>query len=105
MEDWLKEIKPGDIPAHMAQLVEAIGIEPAVRLMQQYGGANVYIPKADALLRQIRDKRIREEYNGYNVRQLAVKYGLSENWINRIITGSGELDGQISAFDLMKETE
>ena len=77
MDDWLKEIKPSEIPEHMAPLVDAIGIDAAVRLMEQVGGACIYIPKADALTRIIRDKHIRDEYNGYNAQQLALKYGIS----------------------------
>jgi Mor family transcriptional regulator len=30
-------------------------------------------------------KQIIEEYNGYNIKQLAVKYGYTERWIKKIL--------------------
>ena len=30
-------------------------------------------------------KQIVEEYNGYNIKQLATKYGYSEKWIRKIL--------------------
>jgi len=30
-------------------------------------------------------KQIVEEYNGYNVRELATKYGYTEKWIRKIL--------------------
>ena len=58
---------------------------PAVlKLAEQYGGASLYIPKVEALVKALRDKRIQKEYNGYNAKELAQKYELSVNWVLNI---------------------
>ena len=59
------------------------------------------IPKLDSLLRNIRDRRIRQEYDGTNTRTLALKYDVSESWVKRIasIDERGEIRGQTSLFD------
>ncbi|MFR5796318.1 MAG: Mor transcription activator family protein [Christensenellales bacterium] len=49
----------------------------------------------------IRDRRIRQEYDGTNTRALALKYDVSESWVKRIasIDERGEIRGQTSLFD------
>lgn len=99
MDDWINEIGMDEIPEQMSLLVDAIGIRPALQLMQVAGGTYMYVPKADAILRRIRDKRIRREYSGYNAKELAVKYKLNVNWIHKIVDAGGIAPGQMRMFD------
>ena len=56
--------------------------------------------------RRKRDEQIREEFDGSNYTQLAVRYGLTETWIRTIVMEKARelrqkpIDGQISMFDL-----
>ena len=65
----------------------------------------VYIPQADTLLIPIRDRLIREEYNGYNVYELCKKWDLGESMVRTIIRDKirelrqAPIDGQVSLFD------
>ena len=43
-----------------------IGIDAYINLVKNYGGTNIYILKSDSLIKDIRDKKIRSEFNGYN---------------------------------------
>lgn len=70
----------------------------------------MYIPQADTLLIPIRDRLIREEYNGYNVYELCKKWDLGESMVRTIIRDKirelrqAPIDGQVSLFDV-PETE
>lgn len=79
------------------------------RLVDVYGGTGrVYIPQADTLLIPIRDRLIREEYNGYNVYELCKKWDLGESMVRTIIRDKirelrqAPIDGQVSCSMFLK---
>lgn len=100
-------IQQEDLNEEQRQLAELIGIDNFARLVQVFGGTNIYIPKPEAFGRGIRNEKIRQEYNGNNIKALAAKYGLTEIWIRSILgeTASGNktkvLDGQLSLLDFI----
>ena len=99
---WAHDVKPEDITnATMLDLAELLGTENMLTLVESYSGMSIYVPKLDSLLRNIRDRRIRQEYDGTNTRALALKYDVSESWVKRIasIDERGEIRGQTSLFD------
>lgn len=75
-----------DLPASYREIAEEIGLWAAWRLMQIRGGEKIYIPKTDCIDAAVRNKAIRTEFNGANIRELARKYGLTETWIREILT-------------------
>ena len=81
----------------MLDLAELLGTENmlTLELLKSYSGMIIYVPKLDSLLRNIRDRRIRQEYDGTNTRALALKYDVSESWVKRIasIDERGEIRG------------
>jgi Mor family transcriptional regulator len=81
------------------EIAESIGIENLIKLTKIVGGATIYLPKPESLVRPVRDARIREEFNGYNHLELAKKYEVTDRWI-RELCGEGHLQGQYSLFDL-----
>lgn len=78
-------IKLDDIPASFHAMVEVIGIEKFLEISKLYGGINIYIPIYSSLIREARNRAIIEKYNGVNVNELAIKYGISVVSIRRII--------------------
>ena len=63
-------------------------------LVRVYDGSYVYIPKNDNIVRSIRNRNIRNDFNGHNFKELAAKYGLTVARIRSIIketksTGKG----------------
>lgn len=90
MHEWVKEIRVDDLPEVYQTVAEAIGLDSAIKLSETLGGTSYYFPKLDKLMAAIRDKKIKEEFTGYNHKALATKYSLSEIWIRRIVNGGDE---------------
>lgn len=87
--DWLAEIAAEipleSLPEEYQIIAELFGTEGALRLSKHSGGMRIYIPKLDTLVRNRRDAFIRAEFNGFNHRDLARKYELSESWIREVV--------------------
>lgn len=99
-QKWLEEIPVEQLPEAVQVLARVIGVEAAVKLSEELGGTSFYFPKIDRLLQRVRDKKIRQEFSGYNCRELALKYHLSENWVRKIVTGK-EPDGEFLQIPLL----
>ncbi|MPM11429.1 hypothetical protein SDC9_57773 [bioreactor metagenome] len=65
-------------------IAEAIGVSNFLIITEMIGGATIYLPKKESILKPVRDRRILEEYNGYNQIELAKKYGVSERWVRQL---------------------
>lgn len=98
----MEHITLDDLDADQRQLAELIGIESYRKLIQTYAGTCIYIPKLDAFERMVRDEKIRRDFNGYNYKYLAHKYGLTEISIRNIVVDvqkelrAKPLDGQMT---------
>ena len=98
----LENIHLEDLDQEQQEVAVLIGLENYKKLMAEYGGVSIYIPKADRLERMERNDKIRDEFTGYNFRELAVKYGLTEVSIRSIVADkvrqlrARPLDGQMS---------
>ena len=104
--ELLNHLQLDDLKGETHELAETIGMDAFRRLVDVYGGTGrVYIPQADTLLIPIRDRLIREEYNGYNVYELCKKWDLGESMVRTIIRDKirelrqAPIDGQVSLFD------
>jgi Mor family transcriptional regulator len=99
--DLLELLHPEHLSGEQRKLAETIGIEAYRKLVRLYAGTGaMYIPTVDQLTRNVRDSLIRDEYTGYNQRELALKYGISEQWVRSIVGPvKPPLEGQISLFD------
>ncbi|TNG91338.1 transcriptional regulator [Pasteurellaceae bacterium USgator11] len=64
---------------------ENIGMIVAMKTGHNWGGLNVYVPKSMTLFACEREKQIYNEFTGNNHPQLAKKYGLSIQWIYKIV--------------------
>ncbi|MBU5306865.1 transcriptional regulator [Clostridioides mangenotii] len=78
-------IKLNDIPNNFHAMIEVIGIENFLEISKLYGGINMYIPIYSSLIRQARNRDIIGKYNGVNVNELAIKYGISVVSVRRIV--------------------
>jgi len=87
--DWLSEIAAKvtlkDLPENYREVARIAGVEIALKLSRHLGGSAYYYPQIDSLLRDKRDEQIRAEFNGFNHRDLARKYELTESWIREIV--------------------
>lgn len=56
-----------------------------VALCKEFGGIQLYFPRGRTLMAQIEQMKIWREFNGKNIKQLALKYGKCEITIYKII--------------------
>ena len=92
--DVLSQAKYEDMTEEQKMLIDTIGADFFMDLVRVYGGSYVYIPKNDNIVRSIRNRNIRNDFNGHNFKELAAKYGLTVARIRSIIketksTGKG----------------
>lgn len=92
--DVLSQAKYEDMTEEQKMLIDTIGADRFMDLVRVYGGSYVYIPKNDNIVRSIRNRNIRNDFNGHNFKELAAKYGLTVARIRSIIketksTGKG----------------
>lgn len=101
------ELRLEELSEEQRQIAETIGPEAYLKLARRYGGTVLYVAKVEEIWqRRRRDEQIREEFDGSNYTQLAVRYGLTETWIRNIVMEKARelrqkpIDGQMSIFDL-----
>lgn len=101
----LDSLQIEDLNEEWQQIADAVGIDNVRKLFREFPGSYVYFPKLDDLERSSRNQRIREEFNGYNFRALAKKYGLSERSVRYIVADQVKkiraqpMDGQLSLLE------
>lgn len=106
------ELTLDNLKEEQRQIAEIIGVDAYLKLTRVFGGTAIYIAKAEEIVKRAdRDKQIREEFDGSNYAQLAVKYGLTEVWIRNIVYDKAQeikkkpIDGQISMDDFLLQNE
>lgn len=86
-----------------AELAKQIGIEVASHIAQSWGGEVIYIPRNLILLLSERDRKIFNEFNGTNHRELARKYNVSMQWIYQIVKRVTKEEIARRQFDMFGE--
>jgi Mor family transcriptional regulator len=79
------ELTIDDLPENSAAIAQSIGLPNLILLSQSHGGTAVYIPQSYELLRNLIYRKILAEYDGGNIRELAVKYGVSESTVYNVV--------------------
>lgn len=64
---------------------EQVGREIADRMASHWGGQNIYFPMGLSYKLSQRDRQIYDEFTGANHSELARKYGVSLQWIYKIV--------------------
>lgn len=83
-----EDITLEDLSADQREVAEAIGLQQYLTMVQHFGGEAIYIPKSDGLLKNVRNRLIREDWQaGKSYRFLAKKYHLTKNTIIAIVSG------------------
>ena len=81
--DLLDQVKLENLDEEQKALAELIGLDGLKNLVRAYNGTSIYVPKIESLEKAVRDEYIKEEFDGGNYRELALKYGLTETWMVR----------------------
>lgn len=105
MERWVNDIEINDLDEPYYQIAEKIGIEAAIEIAKMFQGSQVYFPKVETSCNPKRKELIKQEFNGYNYKELAEKYGFTERWIREICRDRVDRErnrppeNQVSIFD------
>ena len=67
-----------------SELAALLGIDAVLKIHSKYRGTQMFFP-VELFSREFIVKQIVDEYNGYNIRELATKYGYTEKWIRKIL--------------------
>ena len=101
----LSELNKDELPALYEAIMNKIGAAATIELAKMFSGQYVYFQKIETVERPLRNKKIRQEFNGYNYAELAKKYNLTEITIRNICGDLTEskrhrpMDGQLSFMD------
>jgi len=90
MRDDTKSVEK--LPGDLRRIAEVTDLATAIIIAENFGGAPLMIPKCSDLIREIRNKKIREDYDSgkHTIRELVWKYRLDERTIRRILKEVGE---------------
>lgn len=80
-----QETSLDDIAVTYKPVVEIIGVEKFVELAAYAKGDELYFPKPDSILTPARNRRIKKEFTGENVKELAEKYDLTTKQVAYIL--------------------
>ncbi len=67
-----------------SELANLLGIEAVLKIHSAYRCQQITFP-VQLFSKEFLKKQIVDEYNGYNIKQLATKYGYSEKWVRQIL--------------------
>lgn len=97
IRELIKDTDITDIPEKYRNIAEMTGVENYLDLCDYAKGDEIYFPKLESILIPARNRKIRREYDGWNNKQLAQKYGLTTQQIRSVIKGLPE-SGQMDIF-------
>ncbi|GIM32266.1 Mor transcription activator family protein [Paraclostridium bifermentans] len=82
------DLKISDLPPQFESIAMKVGMDITKMLFKEFGGTSVYFPTEKMIYKDARDRDIIEKFNGFNVKELASKYNMSESYIRSIIRNS-----------------
>jgi Mor family transcriptional regulator len=74
-----------ELVAMEAGKAQHVAKEITDRMAAHWGGQNVYFPMGQSIQLSRRDRQIYDDFNGTNHSELARKYGVSLQWIYKIV--------------------
>ena len=102
MRELVNETKEEDIADRYRPIVDIIGVDAFVELSIYACGDELYFPKPENIVAPAGNRRVKKEYNGYNLKELAEKYNLTTVQIRNILKDEPMI-GQMSIFDMENE--
>ncbi|MBN8049135.1 DNA-binding protein [Paraclostridium bifermentans] len=79
------DLKISDLPPQFESIAMKVGMDITKMLFKEFGGTSVYFPTEKMIYKDARDREIIEKFNGFNVKELASNYNMSESYVRAII--------------------
>ena len=86
MQEYKDIISLDDLEGDQRQIAEIIGVKNYLLLVDSFGGSAIYIRKKETAFKSERNRNILKDFDGWNFRELALKYNLSERMIREIVS-------------------
>jgi Mor family transcriptional regulator len=83
--DLLKYVQADDLPQGCRDLVEVMGIETVIDLINYSGGGCMYFPSKGSVTKNARNRLIRKNFNGGNYKELGKMFGISDVQVRTIV--------------------
>lgn len=99
MKKIIGETTIEDIASKYRRVAEIVGVEKFIELSDYAKGDELYFPKVENVIIPARNRMIKREWDGYNIKELAEKYNLTVKQIGWILRNHPVM-GQMSIFDL-----
>jgi len=105
---WLDEIDIDDLGEPHRSIAKEIGLDNLKKIAKLLEGDYVYFPKLEKVCDPKRKELIRKEFNGYNYKELASKYGYTERWVRVVVLDmvtkerNKPIENQVSIFEFNK---
>lgn len=96
--ELIEETTIEDISESYRSVVAIVGIEKFIELSDFARGDELYFPKVENVIAPARNRRIKKEWNGYNMKELADRYNLTTKQIGNILKDE-PVYGQMSLED------
>lgn len=80
----LDNLTINDLPEGVVDVVEVIGMDAFKSLVKFAGGSNLYVPNESSLVKGVRNRMIRDSFDG-DYRKVSRKFGLSNAQIRNIV--------------------
>ena len=103
MEQLVSETTEADIPPKYREIVNIIGVDKFALMSEYAQGDPVYFPKLANITAPARNRHIKQEYNGWNKKELAKKYDLTVKQIECVLRDVPP-PGQMSLSDWERES-
>lgn len=85
ISELIEETTIEDISPSYRPVVAVIGIGKFIELSDYAKGEELYFPKVENIIAPARNRRIKKEWNGYNMKELADRYNLTTKQIGNIL--------------------
>lgn len=96
-----------DLQEQHKQIALTVGVDGLKKLTDMFGGTPLYIPQKKELIKNKVYHMILNDYDGTNIKKLAVSYGVSESTVynivrDKIVKGSAkkQIPGQMNFADI-----
>lgn len=83
--NWLEEIDISELPVQYKKMVELIGLESTIKLIEHFGKLPFYFAGLDGFIREKKHQYIVKHFNGNNHAELARATGYSLVWVYEVL--------------------
>lgn len=80
----LNYLTKDDLPDGVVDIVDVIGMDAFKDLVKFAGGSNLYIPNESSLVKGVRNRMIRDSFDG-DYKKISRKFGISTVQVRNIV--------------------